>query len=77
MVNRSLLDHPLVVGIMQWNGVLFDLRNPNDLMKPWKSGFYDDISFMDDVQSARYEIFQQVIKFEEEWYFWTRATMSD
>ena len=53
-----LLDHPLLAGLMQWNGVLLDHENPNDLIEPWKKKFQDDmidIDFMYSVQSTRYE----------------------
>ena len=56
---EMLFDHPLLVGLMQWNGVLLDHENPrkpNDDLD--KIGLHGDmtwwIEFMDDVQSARY-----------------------
>ena len=56
---EMLFDHPLLVGLMQWNGVLLcheNPRKPNDNLD--KIGLHGDmtwwIDFVDDVQPASY-----------------------
>ena len=67
MVKKCFLDHPLLAGLMQWNGFLLDLGNPNYLMRLEGLNFkmtwwphdwykwYNNIDLMDYVQSERYE----------------------